>query len=679
MITTLLAIGCAMLAAAFFASAVALQHNAVRTTNHTESLSLGTFARIARSRRWLAGASLAVTGTALHVTALSLAPLAIVQPIGVLSLVLTVSLTPRARAIPQARKAVVAVCAGVFGFVTLAALAGQPPTAIVRPESAQALIVGALLFAALGLRARGRARCFTLATGTAVLFGLGSALIRAASEDVLHQGAPLSGLLLAAEAVLLMLTGGWLLHQAYAAGPAAVVIAATTVIDPLTAVTVGLGVYGEAVHTSLFSMVLQAGFAVLAITGVLVLARSVPDPRAPKEPDMTEFPAHDRPLRILISADTFPPDVNGAAHFADRLARGLAGRGHEVHVVCPATTNRQTTTFTGEVTIHRVTSLGTPFHPDFRVCAPWQASRAAGPLLDRVQPDVVHVQSHFSLGRAVLRAATERGVATVATNHFMPENLLGYAPIPQRLKAPLARWAWRDLVRVYRQAGVVTAPTPRAVELLDAHGLPGVARAISCGIDVDHYAPQGDRGTSVLFVGRLDKEKNVDDLIRAVAASPRIHAELVGDGACRRQLTDLANRLGVSGRVRFRGLVSDEDLVEAYRRCAVFCMPGTAELQSLATMEAMAAGLPVVAADAMALPHLVHHGVNGFLYPPGDIDRLAEGLGLLTQDAHLRAEMGAAGRRIIAGHELGQTLEIFEDLYRAVTSPVETSRRVAVR
>jgi glycosyltransferase involved in cell wall biosynthesis len=369
-------------------------------------------------------------------------------------------------------------------------------------------------------------------------------------------------------------------------------------------------------------------------------------------------------MRILLAADTFPPDVNGAAHFADRLARGLASRGHDVHVVCPA--HAQADNSDGVITVHQVKSLRTPFHPTFRVSRPRQAARAIAPLIGWLRPDVVHVQSHFSVGRSAVWAAIERGVPVVATNHFMPENLLGFAPLPARVRKWVADWAWRDLVHVYRQASVVTAPTPRAAELLWDKGFPWKPQAVSCGIDVEHYATGrtlGGKDMSILFVGRLDKEKNVDDLVRAVAAVPSVRAEIVGDGSRRASLMELARHLGVAGRIRFHGFVSDEDLVAAYRNADVFCMPGTAELQSLATMEAMAAGLPVIAADAMALPHLVRPGVNGLLYPPGDVEQVAAAIALLAADPVTRADMGRAGRQAIAGHNLGKTLDAFEGVY----------------
>ena len=92
-------------------------------------------------------------------------------------------------------------------------------------------------------------------------------------------------------------------------------------------------------------------------------------------------------------------------------------------------------------------------------------------------------------------------------------------------------------------------------------------------------------------------------------------------------------------------------------------MPGIAELQSLATMEAMAAGRPVVAADAMALPHLVHPGQNGWLYRPGDVPALADRLHRIFTEPNALARMGGASRRIIADHAIDRSLDSFESLY----------------
>ena len=105
-------------------------------------------------------------------------------------------------------------------------------------------------------------------------------------------------------------------------------------------------------------------------------------------------------------------------------------------------------------------------------------------------------------------------------------------------------------------------------------------------------------------------------------------------------------------------------------------MPGIAELQSLVTLEAMASGTPVVAADAMALPHLVRPGRNGWLYTPGDVPELTTRLVALLSDAALRRRMGAASLDIVAEHTIVATLDTFEGLYRrlAARNRVQISR-----
>jgi phosphatidylinositol alpha 1,6-mannosyltransferase len=379
-----------------------------------------------------------------------------------------------------------------------------------------------------------------------------------------------------------------------------------------------------------------------------------------------------KPLRILIGAETYPPDVNGAARFAERLATGLAGRGHQVHVVAPSPTGPTLREVRDGVVVHGVRSRSYYRHDGFQFCLPWEAFPATAALLDEIDPDVVHTNAHMIVGRGIVKAAHRTGRPLVATNHLMPENLVGYSPIPRLLQPAFNAWAWHDLGRVFGKAAVVTAPTPRAVELLVRRaGLPD-AFPVSCGIDADRYrAIPHTPGPvpTVLFVGRLDQEKRVDELIKAFAALPGTlpgRLEIVGDGARRAEWTALADGLGIADRVRFRGFVSEQELLEAYAGADLFCMPGVAELQSLVTLEAMAAGLPVVAADAMALPHLVRPGRNGFLYTPGNVDELATRLAALLGDAATRRRMGAASREIVAAHAIDATLDRFEGIYGRV-------------
>jgi phosphatidylinositol alpha 1,6-mannosyltransferase len=387
-------------------------------------------------------------------------------------------------------------------------------------------------------------------------------------------------------------------------------------------------------------------------------------------------------LRILIAAETYPPDVNGAARFAERLAGGLAGRGHDVHVVAPSPDGAPGKRVDDGVTVHRVRSHSYFMRPDFQVCMPWEVAPATAAVLEEIDPDVVHTQAHMVLGRYMVKAAVRSGRPLVATNHFMPENLAAHTPVPRMLQRLGYRLAWKDLRRVFGQAAVVTAPTPRAVELLRRSAGLADAFPVSCGIDAERYRrdPESDP-PNVLFVGRMDQEKRVDELIKAFAALPAdlpAVLDLVGDGPERGTWSALVDELGVADRVRFHGFVPEDELVAAYARAAVFCMPGIAELQSLVTLEAMASATPVVAADAMALPHLVRPGRNGWLYRPGDIGELTARLTTLLGDAALRMRMGAASRELVNEHAIGGTLDRFEGIYRDVIARTAiTLRRAA--
>ncbi|RKR73930.1 glycosyltransferase [Frondihabitans australicus] len=382
-----------------------------------------------------------------------------------------------------------------------------------------------------------------------------------------------------------------------------------------------------------------------------------------------------RRLRVLIAGDTFPPDVNGAANFTERLAVGLAGRGHDVHVVAPAAT-RKHGTFREEhggatLTVHRLNSTRWPLHDWLRFATPWMVQHHTRPIVDSFHPDVVHIQAHIVIGRGLTKVARDRGIRVIATNHFMPDNLVEHAPpMPKKLLDWIAKRAWQDAANTYRHVQALTTPTRKAANYLEeATGMHGVY-AISCGIDARDYTARLDRPRQnrIVFVGRVTAEKNIDVLLRAMTKlSPDLDASLtvVGGGDLLGKLTQMTVDLGLADRVTFTGYTSDEELRHILTGATVFAMPSTAELQSIASLEAMASGLPVVAADAMALPHLVDPGSNGYLFTPGDSDDLAAKLtAVLTQSDDDYVAMRRASLKMIEPHDINRTLDTFEKLYR---------------
>jgi glycosyltransferase involved in cell wall biosynthesis len=400
---------------------------------------------------------------------------------------------------------------------------------------------------------------------------------------------------------------------------------------------------------------------------------------------LTDTRTTSMPLRVVIACDTFPPDINGASRFAERLAAGLVRSGNEVHIIAPAH-NKTFGSFTevhdgAAMTVHRIKSYRVVQHKTLRYVWPFTLKAKADRLLKQIKPDAVHINSHMIVGRFVLRSAQELGIRVIATNHIMPENLIKYSLIiPRWAEKWVMNLAWKDAGRVLRRADVVTTPTRRAAELLEnASGLQGVL-AVSCGIEASKFANQVPTTNSeprILFLGRLDYEKHIHNLLKAVAMLPKklnVQVEIVGDGGEREYLENLSKELGINKNVEFRGHITDRELPKAYERATLFAMPSIAELQSIATMEAMASGRPVVAANAMALPHLVHHGDNGYLFPPDDVQAFsAELLKVLTASQEELDRLSENSLHLIESHDIGRTIKIFEGLYRGDTDEPEES------
>lgn len=389
-----------------------------------------------------------------------------------------------------------------------------------------------------------------------------------------------------------------------------------------------------------------------------------------------------RPLTIAIPAETYAPEVNGAATFAQHLAQGLAGRGHSVHVICPSPTGREYVEADDcGVVVHYLKSYRWLPHPTWMICMPWDVAWAFDRCIDQIKPDLIHTQAHFVIGRRAFTIARRRGIPIVGTNHFMPQNVAPYVSAPAPVVAAAEKAAWWDLKKQYESSDYITVPTQLAADLLHEHGFEAPIRAVSCGIDLSHFRPAADSERSsgepptVLFVGRLSAEKHIEDIITAVAKTDpalRLRAEIIGAGEQEKALAELAESLGIADRVVLRGKVSDADLVAAYQRADIFCMPSTAELQSIATLEALASGVPVVLADAVALPHLCEDGVNGRLIEPRDTDAYAAAFtSILTATDEARQEMSEACQRIAARHDLSTTLDTFEGIYSSLLQPSE--------
>jgi glycosyltransferase involved in cell wall biosynthesis len=385
-------------------------------------------------------------------------------------------------------------------------------------------------------------------------------------------------------------------------------------------------------------------------------------------------------LRILIGCDTFAPDVNGAARFAERLAGGLVQRGHRVFIVAPGLAYKRTRpaieVIEGQpMTVYRLPAVRWRPHDWLRFVWPWRSKYYARRVLNAVQPDIVHIQSHIVIGRGLARIAKQRGIPVVATNHVMAENIIDFTVLPPLIDKAFLKLAWDDAERTFKIARAVTTPTRKAADFLEATVDIDDVIPVSCGIERANYRPDPSPRTEnrILFVGRLTTEKHVDVTLRAIARldpALDVRFDVIGGGDQMKNLVQLTEKLGLQDRVTFHGRVDDAQLVEAYSRASVFVISSIAELQSIATMEAMASGLPVIAANAVALPHLVHDGENGYLVEPGDDAELAARLtDVLTAPHEEWLRMQRASLDGVAVHDITRTLDTFEALYRGEAIP----------
>lgn len=386
-------------------------------------------------------------------------------------------------------------------------------------------------------------------------------------------------------------------------------------------------------------------------------------------------------MRILIAADLFPPVINGVSTFSRNLAAGMAARGHEVVVIAPSQIGKKYAETVDGYTIQRTASLVFPFYQRLRVST--TPGREVNRIIKQFDPDVIHIQMILGIGYSVLQAGQKMNIPIVSTNHAVPENVIDnirlLAPFSRPISAMLEHYA----KRFHGNAQYITAPTKSAIAMFgdkyDKVKIP--VKAVSNGIDLSVFYPakpslaiykKYNIPTDVpilLYVGRLDGEKHLPVFIKAIKhllKNRKVHAVLVGHGVEKNSLELLASKLDIERSVTFTGRVSSKDLVGLYRLGDVFCMPSPAELQSIATLEAMASGLPVVSVNEGALPELCQDGKNGYLFRYDNDQMMAAAIEKILKSPELKQKMSKASIDIARKHDINYTLKTFEEIYSSL-------------
>jgi 1,2-diacylglycerol 3-alpha-glucosyltransferase len=377
-------------------------------------------------------------------------------------------------------------------------------------------------------------------------------------------------------------------------------------------------------------------------------------------------------VRIGLVTDFYYPWIGGPSILIRNLAQGLSARGHDVAILCPSTSIRPSQEAEGRVAVTRVRTVPSPLGYNLRV-APWPRPEVSR-WLRHTQPDLIHVHHPFPISATAVLTARRHGIPVAATNHTIPEcSLWGIRTAGAAYdvaESIFGRW----ITFLLNRCDAVTTPTRIAADQLRALGYRRDVEPISNGVDIERFRP-GNRNLAlaarlgmdgrpvVLYTGRLDAEKQMDVWLRAAAETLRAAPTqfvIGGNGADRPKLERLAGDLGISSSVRFIGYLRDDEFADVYRLADVYFITSPVELQSIATLEAMASGLPVVGVDAGALPELVQDRRNGYLIRAGDWAAAAERITSLLADDDARARMGAASRSVGLGHDLQKSIDAYE-------------------
>jgi glycosyltransferase involved in cell wall biosynthesis len=392
-------------------------------------------------------------------------------------------------------------------------------------------------------------------------------------------------------------------------------------------------------------------------------------------------------MRIAYLAQIYPPMISGQAVATQRLAAGMAARGHSVLVIAASERGRPYLEEQANLRVLRLRSFQNPFQMGQSIMLwPWQQLYAE---LLRFQPDIVHVHDPLHSAIAGIYANRGREVQMVMTSHQLPWFVSRFIPVPTSLQKMVDRALWRYADWLCRQFHIVIAPTQTIAEVIREH-TGHVPYTISNGMDLEAFHPQpaapdehqtlcakyglDPRLPIILHVGQLNVQKRVDMVVRAVAqVMQNTNAQLlvIGDGKQRKALIRLAHRLGIHRRSVFAGYVSTaDDLSAIYRLASVFVTASEIETQGLVLLEAMASGLPVVAVRATCIPEIVHDGINGYLAPIKDVNTLALRIEQVLRNPR---DMGKAARAIAQGHTFAATLRKHEALYTGLLEDRSTA------
>jgi len=366
-------------------------------------------------------------------------------------------------------------------------------------------------------------------------------------------------------------------------------------------------------------------------------------------------------VRIAFFTETFLPATDGVVTRLTHTIEELVGMGDEMLVIAPKY-GEGPGSYEG-VPIHRVSSVPFPPYPQIKL-AP--INPGVGNALRRFGPELSHAINPFILGLGAPYYASRLDIPLVASYHT---NIAAYASFyGLGLFDRATRWYTRKL---HNRAAINLCTSEATLRYLTDEGLERL-HLWPQGVDARRFHPDKFskdwriRLTNghpaerlLLYVGRLGHEKNIGNLRVVLGEVPGVRLALVGDGPARRDLEqEYANTPTV-----FTGVLQGEELAAAFASADAFLFPSTTETLGIAMIEALASGLPVLAARSGATGEVVDEGETGFLYDPGSDAALVAAVRKIVSDDGLRTKMGRKARASAERRDWGTSTRTLRGYY----------------
>ena len=331
-------------------------------------------------------------------------------------------------------------------------------------------------------------------------------------------------------------------------------------------------------------------------------------------------------MRIALFTETYLPHINGVVTHVKILKEGLEQLGHEVLVVtADANTSHH---YVANGVLHCPAHTSRRFY-GYSVALP--ISRTRLKMVQKFQPDIIHIHNEFGIGFSGVLCAKLLGVPLIYTLHTMYDDYIYYVA-PKALAKPTTRLSHRYVRFFAKQAMEVTGPSQKCEEYFRKAGLRKGVNVIPNAVEVEQFSTrnvteeekealrqQHQIPTGVMvacFVGRLGREKSVDVLLdywaEAVRPEDQIRLLIIGDGPVRQELEEQSRRLGLEGMVTFVGKVPHEQLPPYYALCDVYVTASLSDTNSISMLEGMCAGLPVLQRTDPLNADQVQDGRNGY-------------------------------------------------------------------